>query len=137
MRAARTPTAAANAPPARLTFCAAAAVTTAWPEVVGLVGEPVPATVGLEALVGAARVTEADLVGAARVSVGLPSVRLAGGGGGGAAAAEEAEAGDDALSVMGQTVVETAMVMVVTTVLWAGHEVTVGAQLVMVLVVVA
>jgi hypothetical protein len=36
------------------------------------------------------------------------------------------------VSVTGHTVVLTAMVTVVTTMLWAGHLVTVGAQLVMV-----
>lgn len=53
---------------------------------------------------------------------------LAGGGGGGAL-----QVGlDGALSVTGQTVVETGMTEVTTTVLWAGQLVTVAAQLVMV-----
>lgn len=53
---------------------------------------------------------------------------LAGGGGGGAL-----QVGlDGELSVTGQTVVETGMTEVTTTVLWAGQLVTVSAQLVIV-----
>ncbi len=52
-----------------------------------------------------------------------------------AAGAEEAMdmGAAELLAVTGQTVVETAMVLVTTMVEWAGHDVTVGAQLVMVI----
>lgn len=52
-----------------------------------------------------------------------------------AAGAEEAMdmGAAELLAVTGQMVVETAMVLVTTMVEWAGHEVTVGAQLVMVI----
>ena len=47
-----------------------------------------------------------------------------------AAAAAELEGAAELAALTGQTVVETATVLVTTMVEWAGHEVTVGAQLV-------